>query len=727
MNRIGTLGLWIACIAASAAAPLCAEGSAPAPIELKDVFDAPPSQAPRELRWAPDGSRLAFVQGRGKTALRIWSARDRRTTTVPGDVSLAAITWSPSGDALAGIAEGDVYVIPLPASGEPGPPRRLTKTDGDEGDPKFSPDGRLIGFTRAADLFAVEIASGSERRLTQGGVPDEMLNGTIDWVYEEELDISSGWWWSPDSRRVAYLQLDERPVPNYPLVDWMPAHPQIQWQRYPKAGDPNPVPRLGVVDVGAAGDGQVPPTRWMDLGADTDIYIPRAAWTPDGRVAVQRIDRAQEKLDLFLCDAAAGSCRAILTEKDPHWINIDNDWRFLKGSGAGGKGAGAPPGLVWGSERDGYRHLYVLDMEGRVVRRLTEGRWTVTDLSDVDERSGWVRFTATEKDPRERHLYKVRMDGTGLSRVTRAEGWHDTSVAPGGERFVDSFSTPTAPSVITVRDAADGAIDTLDDSEARRVAGMRLAVPEYHEVRAADGTTLPAMLWKPASFDPSRKYPVLVQVYGGPHVQLVTRGWSSRSLWLHRMADQGVLVWMLDNRGSTGRGHAWETPLDLHMGRVELADQLEGVAYLRKLPGVDPDRIGIWGWSYGGYMTLIALTGAPGTFRAGVSVAPVTAWKDYDTIYTERYMARPSDNEAGYRDGSPLTHAAGLKDPLLLVHGTADDNVHMQNSVQFLDALVTARRPVELMIYPGKNHGIPGADARMHLFERIEAFLKEHL
>ncbi|MGH9869971.1 MAG: S9 family peptidase [Candidatus Polarisedimenticolia bacterium] len=715
--------LWIASLALAAVSAVPAE-AAGTEITLRDVFPNPPlAAAPSAFQWSPDGSRLAWLQADPESGTPLLRLRPMgkgapvaltREQEGPFKMSVGAFVWSPSGNALVAVSEGDLFLFEIPASGDPTPPRRLTRTSGEEQDPRYSPDGRWIGFVRDGDLYVIDPSGATERRLTRRE-SDDVLNGAVDWVYEEEFSLDSGWWWSPDSRRVAYLQLDQKDVPRYPIVDLLPVHADVTWQRYPKAGDPNPVPRLGVVEVAGESDA-VPPTRWMDVGADKDIYLPRAGWTQAGRVAIQRLDRDQTHLDMLTCDARSGACATLLTESDPHWINIDDAWRFLK------------DGLLWGSERDGYRHLYVHPLDGGPARRLTSGSWVVTGLEQVDEAGGWVHFTATEKDPRERHLYRVRLDGTGFSRLTREEGTHNTLVAPGGKAFLDTFSTALTPPTVTLRGGDGDAREVLDDAEARRVAGLRLGQVEYHQVPASDGTSLPALLIKPQSFDPSRKYPVLVYVYGGPHAQMVIRGWMGwRALWLHMMADRGVMIWMLDNRGAAGRGHAWETPVHRRMGRQELADQLEGVAYLRALRGVDPDRIGIWGWSYGGYMTLYALTNAPGTFRLGVSVAPVTDWKNYDTIYTERYMDRPTDNEDGYRESAPLTKASALRDPLLLVHGSADDNVHLTNSAQMLDALASAEIPVEFMLYPGKGHGIAGPATRRQLFEKITDFILENL
>ncbi len=685
---------------------------------------------PSTLTWSPGGTRVAFLKKDGTDGLggtdRLYVHDLESAATIPltparGEgakleetkLEVASFSWSPKGDSILAQAGEDLYLLAVPAVA----PRRLTHGGSGSSDAKFSPDGSMIGFVRDHDLFVLDIASGVERPLT-GGRLDGVLNGEVDWVYGEEFDLTTAWWWSEDSSRIAYMQFDERQVPVYPIVDWIPVHPKVESERYPKAGDPNPVVRVGVVSAIALGEDAGPTvTRWLDLGAENDVYIPRVAWTPGGRLAVQRLNRDQTRLELLVCDPGPGAPRVILEERDPHWINIASDWKFLKG--------GTPSGrFIWGSERDGYRHLFLYEEDGRLVRRLTGGAWMVTKLAAVDEGAGLVYFEATEKSVLERHLYRVGLDGSGFTRLTREEGWHLVDVADAGGGFVDTFSTAAVPPSVTLR-RADGSPDrVLDEGLRAEVARYRTGRSEFRNVPADDGTRLQASITLPPDFNPARKYPVLVYVYGGPLAQVVKNGWwDTRALWHHLMAGKGYIIWSLDNRGSGNRGHAWETPIFRDMGRQELADQLAGVAYLKTLPYVDASRIGIWGWSYGGYMTLYCLLTAPDVFKAGVSVAPVTDWNDYDTIYTERYMDRPADNPEGYRESAPLQRAAKLKAALLLVHGSADDNVHLGNSVQILDAFVREGKPVEFMLYPRKNHGIRGKEARTHLFSKITDFL----
>ena len=721
-------------------ASVSAEGAAAAATEpaLKDLsneiihggtLDGMP---PSGYSWSPNGARLAFLRKSetGKkpqlNIIGIQSATTIHLTRNPDEsqegLPITSFDWSPSGDAIVAVSSGDLYLIPvgvIPVAA----PRRLTTTDAAEKDAKFSPDGAMIGFVRDHNIWVLDLATHRERRMTGGNI-EGVINGEIDWVYEEEFEISSGWWWSPGSTRIAYLQFDQRMVPTYPIVDWIPTHPEVERQHYPKAGDNNAIVRVGVVDARAGADTGTlsgpPPTRWIDMGADTDIYIPRVAWTAnDDLLAVQRLNRDQTHLELLLCDLTAGTVRPVVEEFDPKWINIGDDWKFLSHGDL----------LIWGSERDGHRHLYLYDLQGRLIRPLTTGAWDVTALSGVDAAGKRVFYISTQENPRQRQMYQVSIESGGPPRrITSGEGWHTVWVSPGGGHYVDSHSTAMNPPTITVKDTSGAIKATLDEGMRKELAAYRRGRVEFRDVPSKDGTLLPAMITLPPDFDPARRYPVLVYVYGGPHAQVVADQWgNARGLWHQMLAARGIIVWSLDNRGMGGRGHAWETPVYRDLGRQELADQLEGVAHLKTLPYVDGSRIAIWGWSYGGYMTLYSLLNSPGTFKAGVAVAPVTDWRDYDTIYTERYMDRPADNEAGYRDSSPLLKAASLADPLLLVHGSSDDNVHMQNSVQILEAFVNAGKPVEFMLYPRKNHGILGGPARTHLYEKITRFLTRYL
>jgi len=474
---------------------------------------------------------------------------------------------------------------------------------------------------------------------------------------------------------------------------------------------------VGVVPV-AGGS-----TRWMDTGGDRNVYLARVDWLRDSkRLAIQRLNRAQNKLELLFANAADGHAQAVLTGQDKYWINVRDDLYFF----ADGRR------FLWSSERDAYRHLYLYDLSGELLKQLTSGAWEVTALAGVDERQGAVYFQATEKSPIERHLYRVGLDGGAMARLTRQNGTHNVTLAPGAAHYLDTYSNAMTPPRQDVyrTDAGEASSPqwTLDENRVPELASYGLQPVGFFTVPGADGTALHAMIIKPPGFDASRKYPVLVYIYGGPHSQVVRDAWGRASfLWHQLMAQKGYIIFAVDNRGMAGRGHAFETPLYHRMGEVELADQLAGVAYLKSLPYVDRARIGIWGWSYGGYMTCYTMMNAADVFKAGFAGSPVTDWRQYDTIYTERYMGLPQENAEGYKRSSPVTHVAKLKGKLLIAAGTGDDNVHFANTVELSEQLVQAGRYAEILIYPGRGHGISDPAASLHLFRRVTQFFLDNL
>jgi dipeptidyl-peptidase 4 len=629
----------------------------------------------------------------------------------PAHAEVSEYRWSPDGWAAVFSSGGRVWILDR-ASGRV---ERLTNADDDEEYPTFSPDGKRVAFVRKNDLYTVELASRRETRLTSDGT-DLVMNGKCDWVYEEELAdrVGKAYEWAPDGSAIAYIRLDDAPIDPYPLVDFLPVPAKVEWERYPKAGAKNPLVAFGIVGM----DGKR--LAWAPLAAEgAEGYIPPSfSWTADSRSACYRVlNREQNRREVRLLDRTGGEPRTLFVEEDKFWINDDrtDPPRFLKDGR-----------FLWVSERSGFRHLYVGDVRGGALRAITHGDWLVDEVVGVEEKKGLVYFTATEEDPRRRPLYRVRLDGTGFEKLSGDKGTHAAELSADGRYLLDTYSTVTRPPSVRLCDAG-GRVRRVVDERSNRLGEFELATTEEHHVTAKDGARLEARLVKPADFDPSRKYPVIVYVYGGPHAQLVHDAWGATSLFDHYMASKGYLVWTLDNRGSWGRGHAWESVIFHETGKHELADQLEGVRYLKGLPYVDPARIGIWGWSYGGYMTLYALTNAPDVFKCGVSGAPVTHWKFYDTIYTERFMWTPQENAAGYEASAPLTKAGNLAAKLLLIHGTGDDNVHMQNTIAFIDALVKAGKPYELRLGPGQKHGFRGKPAVDLRNEAVASFFERNL
>ncbi len=690
----------------------------------------------RGLAWTPDGKGLSYFETKdfskdAKTELwvmdaasgerRLLVAADKLESILPAETSRATqatglgrrapsqYQWAPDGMGI--LFQGPTALAWLDImKSQTG--HALVSGKATLADPKISPDGRYVSFVRDHNLWLVSVADGKERRVTQGGT-EEIRKGELDWVYPEELDIKTAYWWAPDSSAIAFLEMDERKVSQYPLVDFSSPSGEAEMERYPAAGGANPIVHIFVASLN---DGA---TRAMDTGAETDIYIPRVNWLTDAKhVAIQRLNRTQTTLDLLIADAATGKTRTALSENDSNWINVSDDLTLLKD----GKR------FLWSSERRGYRHLHLFDLEGKQLAQLTKGEWEVSAVDAIDEAKGLVYFTATQRSPLERHLYRVALDGTGLTRITKDEGTHTAVLAPNAAAFYDTYSNAaTTPRQDLYR--ADGThIAAINENKVAELADYHLSPMEFITVKSRDGVELNASIIKPPDFNPQKKYPVLVYTYGGPHAQVVRNAWGGANfLWHELMAQKGYIIFSLDNRGSAGRGHAFETPLHFRMGAQELSDQRDGAQYLKSLSYVDANRIGIWGWSYGGHMTLHAMFEAGDDFKAGFAGGPVTDWRYYDTIYTERYLGLPQKNEKGYQDSSPVKYVAQLKGKLLIAHGTGDDNVHFANTLSVINDLIEAGKYVEVLAFPGRGHGVSDPLARRVLMQRVTQFFLDNL
>jgi dipeptidyl-peptidase-4 len=633
--------------------------------------------------------------------------QEENKTAKDRTASLEGHEWSPDGRRVLVTGADDLWLYDVAA----GTLARVTRRAEKEELASFSPDGRRIAFVRANDLYAIELDGLRETRLTRDG-GDLVYNGKLDWVYEEELANrdARGYEWSPDGRSIAYVRLDDAPVSPAPLLDYLAVPPKVAWQRYPKAGARNPIASFHVVDL----DGK----QRIAAREENDSYVvPGFSWTPDSAAVCYRtLNRAQNRQEVRLLTLEGGSGRTLFIEEDPHWINVVDPPRFLRDGR-----------YVWKSERSGFAHLFVGRTTGGLPQPITRGKWVVDKIAGVDEASGYVYFTATEENVRRRPIYRVALDGTGFGKITSTpRGQHSAVLSPNGKFLLDTYSSVSEPPVLSLISSSGKAVRVANRSE-NWLDEYELASNEEVQLEADDGARLEARLVKPADFDPSKKYPVIVYVYGGPHSQVVRDAWGATSLLDHLLASRGFLVWSLDNRGGFGRGHAWETLLFHDMGRRELADQLAGVRHLKTLPYVDGARIGIWGWSYGGYMTLFSLTRAPDVWKCGIAGAPVTHWKFYDTIYTERYMGTPQENPDGYERSAPLSRAGDLAAPLLIIHGASDDNVHLQNTVAFTDALVRAGKPYELQVQARQKHGFRGAESLNFRNRAIVRFFEENL
>lgn len=697
------------------------------PITLETLNLPPRRDTPGPAVWAPNGKMFAYEQGdklmiynpARKSSRMVVSteAMSDAAVKVPDNgpaawqdryVREAGLQWSPSGKDLLYAAGGDLFLI----HADNGKWEQLTATAAEEQDPKFSPDGKSISFRRGFDLYARDIATGKETRLTTGG-SGTLRNGGLDWVYPEEIGLDTAYWWAPDSRSIAYLQFDVSREPLYPHEDLLKARAVFEPERYPQAGENNADVHLGVV---AATGGA---TRWLEIGDTRNAYvIARAGWAPDSKsVYVIRTSRLQNRVETFLINVESGTSSAVSSESDPYWINIDGDITFLN--------AGAQ--FLWTSERDGFRHIYLFSIDGRSVKQLTRGPWEVKEVVGVDEAGGRIFYTSDEGDSLETHFYSVGLDGENKRRLDSAPGTHHVSMGAGGAYYLDTYSNLTSPPRTTVHsgaasDQAGRELAVFHEADRTRADEYEILPTEVVSFKGPDGTLLHGRVIKPAGFDAGRKYPAIMTVYGGPGVELPIRNsWPGINLdqvYAHR----GFVIWESENRGGLGRGHAFETPVYHNLGATELADQLAGVQYLISLGFVDAQRIGVRGWSYGGFMTLNALLNSPDTFRCGIAGAPVTSWLNYDTIYTERYMGLPDENPDGYRNSTLPLRAKNLKARLMIVHNLEDDNVLFQNSLQMIHALEQAGKEFDFMLYPQKTHNVSGAAMRQMNASMLDFF-----
>jgi dipeptidyl-peptidase 4 len=690
------------------------------PVTIDTVMEQRHQGEAPEPVWAPDGKHLAYFQGgevrlydlaaKSEKALLALAPLEKAAVAVPEParfdwqnrrVSEDSLEWSQSGKQMLLSVKGDLFLFSL----DTGSWQQLTATPEAERDPKLSGDGARVAFRRGHDLYTLEIASKQVTRLTDDGSAT-LLNGELDWVYPEELDLSTAYWWAPDSKRIAYLQFDVAREFIYPQVALGGLRAVAEPQRYPLAGTANAEVRVGV--VAAAGGA----THWMDLGDTRGFLISRVYWTPDStRLAIERLNRVQSQIDLLLADAAAGAARVILSEADPFWINQNDLFRFLDDGQ-----------FLWGSERDGFQHLYLYSLDGKQRKRITEGDWEVTQIAGIDQARQKIYYVSSEASPLERQLYSIKLSGKDRVRVSQGAGTHQISMSPTADYYLDDFSSLTQPPRTTLR-SITGDEWALFRDDRNLTENYAILPSEIVTFQAHDGTALYGRIMKPANFRLGEKCPAVVMVYGGPGEQTVRNVWEGAD-WAQVLAARGFVVWEMDNRGSAGRGHAFETPLYRRFGKTELADQLEGVRYLLAQGFVDPARLGIYGWSYGGFMTLYSLLNAPDVFRAGIAGAPVTNWRNYDTIYTERYLGLPAENAEGYRASSTVEYAGKLKAKLLILHNLEDDNVLFQNSAQMADALEQAGKIFQMVVYPEKSHGVIGQLYRQQLEETTDFFEK---
>lgn len=730
-------------------------------LSIDDIFDAqkriPFSGRPAAIRgWTQDGkSYLEFVNG---TMFRVDALSGNRTSLVASeqmaDALIRAGFQSADAKRIAGapsqrfnIGETSILVdfykdLWLYNISE-NKVSQLTKTpDKEEKESDFSPDSRYISFVRDNNLFVVDTTTLREKQITRDG-DEKTLNGILDWVYEEELygrGNKRGYWWSPDSSHIAFLRTDESPVPKFIIPDDTVVDQRVESWDYPQAGDPNPIVRVGIANVEKVpvlpNPRKVPVVgrrlpsslvrlgdvvRFIDLSKYTpeNLLISRVAWSSDSRgVLFQAQDREQTFLDLNYAPVKGGKPVLYFTERTNAWTEaIDNPDFLADGS------------FAWLSEKNGFKHLYHYDRDGRLIRQITDGRWEITSYFGINEGDGFAYFTAIGVDDNwlDTHVYRIKLDGTGLQRLTEKAGTHRPQFNKQLTHFVDVWSDVDTPPQTRLHSSDGKLVRVIDENPVSVLAQLNLQRPEFMRIKNRDGFEMEAMMIKPPNFDPSRKYPVLSYTYAGPHAPQVRNQWGgARFMWHQMLAQRGYIIWIIDNKTASGKGVESTWPVYKKMGQTEVLDLEDGFSYLKSLPYVDSERIGMWGWSYGGYITSYFMTQSK-TLKMGIAGGLVADWSLYDSIYTERYMLTPRNNPDGYAKGSVLKNASNLSGRLLIIHGTMDENVHMQNAIMLAHELQKAGKQFDFMPYPTQRHGVVEPRQAKHMYTMMTEYIERNL
>jgi len=583
-------------------------------------------------------------------------------------------------------------------------------------EPTFSPDGRMIAYAKDNNLFVYTIATKNTIQITTDGKKNAIINGITDWVYEEEFAFVKAFDWSKDSKKIAFIRFDESAVPEFSMSMFhKDLYSTVETFKYPKAGEKNAIPSLHIYDVAAAA------TKEVNLGKYNDFYIARMQWTNDANVlSAQILNRHQDNLDLLFIDGTTATSKVVLNEKDKAYVDVTDNLTFLKDNS-----------FIWTSEKDGFNHIYVYDKNGKLKNQVTKGNWEVTSYYGFDEKTSTVFYQSTENGSINRAVYSIALNGKNKKALSNEIGTNGATFNPNFQYYINTFSSASQPTRYTLNEAKTGKqLKVIEDNAAlaATIKDYNLPTKEFFVLKTAKGHELNAWILKPKDFDATKKYPVFMYQYSGPGSQQVANQWnSSNDYWFMMLTQQGYIVACVDGRGTGFKGADFKKVTQLQLGKYEVEDQIDAAKVIGDYPYVDQDRIGIFGWSYGGFMASNCLFKGNDTFKMAIAVAPVTNWRFYDSIYTERYMQTPQENASGYDDNSPINYVNGLKGKFLLIHGSGDDNVHVQNSMQMMEALIQANKQFDSQIYPDKNHGIYGGMTRIQLYNKMTNFIKANL
>lgn len=683
------------------------------------------SPSPSQIRWTPDGHLSYFLSGDEGRDLWLFdtavgerqilmaadqlrelapsasqATQEERERTRRTRFGVPDYHWAPGGSSILFTSAGRLIVYTAGTKEV----THLAPSKTNVLDPKFSPDGRSIAFVYEHDIWVIPTDGGDERQLTFGGT-ELILHGELDWVYPEELRVRTGYHWAPDSRHIAYLELDETLVPTYPIADLIGRQASVDLQRYPKPGDPNPRVRAGIVNVETAR------TAWIDRAAE---YIPRIDWKDGDTVAIQLLNRGQDDLELIFVDPTTGRSRSIHAQTDPHWINVPVELIFLDDGR-----------FVWTSERTGFRHVYLHAADGEILRPLTKGDWQVAGVAGVDEKTGFVYFTANRDNPIGEDLYRVELDGSAMERLTDGRGTHQITMSADATRYLDRFASMVEPGNTTFREIASGR--ELVFHEPMSLDDYDLVTPEWTLLDTPDGAKVGLLMMKPKVLEAGKKYPLIAYVYGMPGFGTIRDSWGgSRFLFHQFLVQQGYVVVQIDDRTSAVWGHKYAALGDHNIGPLAIQDHAVAVEYLTGLPYIDSENTGVWGWSGGGFTTTFHMTHSD-LFKIGIAGAPVTDWRLYDSIYTERYLGVPDEDSEAYERSSSVVDADDYQGRMLIIHGSQDDNVHPQNTFTLIDGLIKNRKQFDLMFYPNKTHGISGTNEVIHLWTMVFDYMERHL